>query len=146
MGRQKKPPALLSAVSTTYSGPTASSLSYGQGTAVEPNGGHRFTAASTGLSGGGVIVIVYTWLDPQRMSYGFGYGFLGPSPDSSMSWGGTPSSSFRLVAEPAAGRHSARHIVHNIRSGGRFHQGLALFVAIVLHSHTYIQQACPCCS
>jgi hypothetical protein len=40
------------------------------------------------------------------------------------------------AAEPVAGRRSARHIVHNIRSGGRLHHRLALAVAVVLHTHT----------
>jgi hypothetical protein len=57
-------------------------LSYGRDTAVDLNGGRSFTAALTltaDLFGAGVARFVYTWLDPQRMSYGFGYGsFLVP--------------------------------------------------------------------
>jgi hypothetical protein len=33
-----------------------------------------FNILAAGLSGGGVYIIVYTWLDPQRRSYNFGYG------------------------------------------------------------------------
>ncbi len=40
-----------------------------------------------------------------------------------------------------AGRHSAHHIVHNIRSGGRLHHQLTLAVAVVLHTHTYALHA-----
>jgi hypothetical protein len=49
----------------------ALSSAYSRDTAVELNGGRSFTAASsltTGLSAGGVIVLAYNWLDPQRTS------------------------------------------------------------------------------
>jgi hypothetical protein len=41
------------------------------------------------------------------------------------------------AAEPSTGQCSAHHIVHNIRSGGRFSHWLALFVAVVLHTHIH---------
>ncbi len=124
MGQRKKLPALPLAVSTTYSGTTASSLSYGLDTAMDPNGGRSFTAALTltaGLFGAGVTRFVYTWLDPQRMSYGFGYdSFLVPGRTRPCPGGG-----------PAARQRSTHHIVHNIRSGGRPHHRLAMAVVVL---------------
>jgi hypothetical protein len=37
---------------------------------------------------------------------------------------------------------STHHIIHNIRSGGRLRHWHAL--ALVVYTHIYIQQACPC--
>jgi hypothetical protein len=45
------------------------------------------------------------------------------------------------AAEPVAGRRSARHIVHNIRSGGRLHHWLTLAVVVVLYTHTLAPHA-----
>jgi hypothetical protein len=131
---QQSPPPILDLQRRLH--PTA-------GTAVEPNRGCSFMAASTlitGLSGGGVIVLVYTLLDPQRTSYGFGYGsFLVPSRTRPCPSGGCLCHHFTLALEPMAGRHRPRHIVHNIRIWGHLCQWLALFVAVVLntHKHTY---------
>jgi hypothetical protein len=123
LGRRKKPPALPSAVSTTYSGPTASSPSYGQDTAVEPNGGRSCTATSTlptGQSGGGVIcACLYLVGSPKDQLWLL----LGPWPDSSMPRRGRLRHRLVSAVEPAAGHHSARHIVRNIRSRGRLRLG-----------------------
>ncbi len=138
MGRLKKPPAWPSAVPTTYSGTTALSLPYSRDIAVEPNGGRSLTAASaltTGLSGGGVIhaFTVVVWIPRGR------------STDSAVVRGRTHPcpggehlrQSLVSAAEPATGRHSTRHIIHNIRSGGRLRHWLALAVAVVLHTHIH---------
>jgi hypothetical protein len=65
LGWLKKPPAVPSAVSTKYSGTTASSLSYSWDTSGELNRERSFTAAltlTTGLSGGGVLgACLYFW-------------------------------------------------------------------------------------
>ncbi len=90
-------------------------------------------------------MLVYTWLDPQRMSYGFGYGsFLVPGWTRPCFSGGHLCHRFASAAEPAAGRHSPHHIVHNIRSRGRLGHWLTLFVAVVLHRHTHIHTTCSC--
>jgi hypothetical protein len=46
-------------------------------TAVAPGRGHSFYSCiipSGGLIGGGYSSTVYTWLDPKKTRYGFGYG------------------------------------------------------------------------
>jgi hypothetical protein len=45
------------------------------------------------------------------------------------------------AAGPAAGQHSACHIIYNIRSGGLPRHQLALAVAVVTHTHTYKRQS-----
>ncbi len=83
-------------------------------------------------------MLVYTWLDPLRTSYSFGYGsFLVLGRTRPCSGGGCLCHHFASAAEPAAGQHSARQIIHNIRNGVRLRHRLALFEDIVLYTHTH---------
>ncbi len=147
MGWRKKPLALPSAVSTTYSGPTASSSSHGRDTAVEPNGGWSFTAASalaTGLSGGGVIraclYLVGSPKDELRLRLRL---LLGPWPDSSMSQQRAPS----VIVSAQRQNLSLCGIALDHRPqyqkwGSSL--SLARLGSSCSYTHTYIQQACPC--
>ncbi len=114
-----------------------SSSSYGRNTAIDSNGGRSFMAASTletGLSGVGVIraclYLVGSLEDKLRL-------LLGPWLDSSKPLLGISLPSSCLSGEAHGWRHSARHIVHNIRSWGCLRHRLALAVAVVLHTHKH---------
>ncbi len=120
MGRLKKPSALPFAALHHPPWDYGIVFALRRDTAVEPGGGRSFYSC-TYPSGwpieGGVCSYVYTWLDPQRMRYGSGYGSLRslailvlrltePTPLVSSSSVGT-SAWVRALA----------NIVHNIRRG-----------------------------
>ncbi len=76
-------------------------------------------------------MLVYTWLDPQKTSYCFGYSyFLVPGRNRPCVQQGTSLSLSRLSGGAYAWVHSACHIFHNIRSGRRPRHWLALAVEV----------------
>jgi hypothetical protein len=107
-----------------------------QETAVGPRGSHSFIAVTPKLLaylGEEPAVIAYSWLDPQRTSYGYGYGSsVVPGWTRPFAWRGLFLSPSRLR------RRNLRRdsmvvviIIHNIRSGDRpYHSELVLAVAV----------------
>jgi hypothetical protein len=78
---------------------------------------------------------VYTWLDPQRTRYGFGYG----SPGSPAVLTPRPAETSPFALSSSVGTSASDRalviIVHNIRRGGRlYHQVVAMGVAKISNS------------
>ncbi len=144
MGQLKRPPALPSAVSTTYSGTTASSSPYGREMDVEPDRGHSYRAASTlttGLSGGGVIhACLYLGGSPEDKLQLRLQLLLGPWPDSSMCPVGDV---FVIISSWQLGLRLGivALVIFSTTSGVG---SSACLGCCHSYTHTYIQQTCPC--
>jgi hypothetical protein len=83
-----------------------------------------------------MCLFIHTWLDPQKTSYGFGYGsFLVPGRTHPCPGGGHLRHQLASVVEPVPGRRIARHFIHNI-SGSHPRHRPALAIAVV-HTHTH---------
>jgi hypothetical protein len=85
-------------------------------------------------------MLVYSWLDPYRTSYGFGCGSFSV-PGQSRPCHSREIHRHCLVsaAEPASGQCSTCHIIHNIRCVGHLHHRLAM--ATHTHTQTYNRHA-----
>ncbi len=109
MGRLKKPPALPFAALHHLLWDYGIVFALRRDTAAVAPGGRRSLYGSITLAaglGGGDYSDVYTWLDPQRICYGFGYG----SPWSLAGLIYTPEGAVLTVVSPT---------VATLRRGGR---------------------------